>query len=94
MRITSDQQAAIRTAVTEAFGAGAFVWLFGSRADDAKRKVDVVIETPEPLALHQVHALCLEQLGWLSNAESWIALRQVRNQFTHDYPDCPAQCFP
>lgn len=41
MRLTSDQQAAIRTATTEAFGAGAAVWLFGSRADDAKRGGDI-----------------------------------------------------
>ena len=35
----------------------------------------------------------LEQLGWLSNAEAWNTLRQIRNQFTHDYPDSPAQRF-
>ena len=33
----------------------------------------------------------LEQLGWLGNAESWSTLRQIRNQFTHDYPDDAAQ---
>ena len=41
MRLTSNQQSAIRTAATEAFGAGAAVWLFGSRADDAKRGGDI-----------------------------------------------------
>jgi hypothetical protein len=35
----------------------------------------------------------LEQLGWLPNAEAWNTLRQIRNQFTHDYPDSPAQRF-
>ena len=34
MRLTPDQQIAIRTATAEAFGAGATVWLFGSRVDD------------------------------------------------------------
>lgn len=29
----------------------------------------------------------LEQLGWLSSAEEWNVLRQIRNQFAHDYPD-------
>lgn len=29
----------------------------------------------------------LEQLGWLASADDWLALRQVRNQFSHDYPD-------
>jgi hypothetical protein len=35
----------------------------------------------------------LEQLGWLPSAEAWNTLRQIRNQFTHDYPDSPAQRF-
>nr|VFK11247.1 MAG: hypothetical protein BECKLPF1236B_GA0070989_102127 [Candidatus Kentron sp. LPFa] len=29
----------------------------------------------------------MEQLGWLESAEEWSELRQVRNEFTHDYPD-------
>jgi hypothetical protein len=29
----------------------------------------------------------LEQLGWLSSAEDWLVLQQIRNQFTHEYPD-------
>jgi len=29
----------------------------------------------------------LEQLGWLASAEDWNVLRQIRNQFAHDYPD-------
>lgn len=35
----------------------------------------------------------LEQLGWLPSADDWLALRQVRNQFAHDYPDSPAERF-
>ena len=35
----------------------------------------------------------LEQLGWLPSADEWLTLRQVRNQFAHDYPDSPAECF-
>ena len=41
MRLTPGQQAAIRIAAIEAFGAGAAVWLFGSRADDGKRGGDI-----------------------------------------------------
>ena len=33
----------------------------------------------------------LEQLGWLPSADTWAELRQVRNQFTHDYPDDAAE---
>ncbi|NDP39370.1 MAG: hypothetical protein GZ093_11560 [Rhodoferax sp.] len=29
----------------------------------------------------------LEQLGWLPSADDWNVLRQIRNQFAHDYPD-------
>lgn len=35
----------------------------------------------------------LEQLGWLRSADDWQTLRQVRNQFAHDYPDSPTERF-
>lgn len=35
----------------------------------------------------------LEQLGWLQSADDWLTLRQVRNQFAHDYPDSAAERF-
>jgi hypothetical protein len=35
----------------------------------------------------------LEQLGWLPSADAWAALRQIRNQFTHDYPDDAVERF-
>lgn len=35
----------------------------------------------------------LEQLGWLPSADEWLTLRQIRNQFSHDYPDSPAERF-
>jgi hypothetical protein len=35
----------------------------------------------------------LEQLGWLASADDWQTLRQIRNQFTHDYPDNPTERF-
>ncbi len=35
----------------------------------------------------------LEQLGWLPSADAWAALRQIRNQFTHDYSDDAAERF-
>jgi hypothetical protein len=35
----------------------------------------------------------LEQLGWLQSADDWLMLRQVRNQFAHDYPDRPTERF-
>jgi hypothetical protein len=35
----------------------------------------------------------LEQLGWIASADEWLALRQVRNQFAHDYPNSAAVRF-
>lgn len=35
----------------------------------------------------------LEQLGWLLSADEWLSLRQVLNQFAHDYPDSPIERF-
>lgn len=35
----------------------------------------------------------LEQLGWLPSADDWLTLRQIRNQFSHDYPDSSAERF-
>lgn len=35
----------------------------------------------------------LEQLGWLPSADDWLILRQIRNQFAHDYPDSPTERF-
>ena len=49
MRLTQDQQAAIRTAATEVFGECAGVWLFGSRADDSKKGGDIdLLIRPDP----------------------------------------------
>jgi len=31
----------------------------------------------------------LEQLGYLAHADAWQPLREIRNQFAHDYPDDP-----
>ena len=35
----------------------------------------------------------LEQLGWLASADEWQTLRQIRDQFTHDYPNNPTERF-
>jgi len=41
MRLTASQIEIIRQAARQNFGAGASVWLFGSRVDDARRGGDV-----------------------------------------------------
>ena len=31
----------------------------------------------------------LEKIGAIESAEQWLLLREMRNQFSHDYPDDP-----
>lgn len=47
MRLSPQQQSAIRATVAETFGADAAVWVFGSRVDDSKRggDIDLLIQT-------------------------------------------------
>ncbi len=49
MRLSQDQQTAIRSAGVEMFGAKVGVWLFGSRMDDSLRggDVDILLDIPE-----------------------------------------------
>lgn len=49
MRLTQDQQAAIRSAGVEMFGAKASIWLFGSRTDDSLRggDIDILLDIPD-----------------------------------------------
>ncbi|HET9114363.1 MAG TPA: nucleotidyltransferase domain-containing protein [Burkholderiales bacterium] len=49
MRISQDQQTAIRSAGVEMFGAQVGVWLFGSRVDDSLRggDIDILLDIPE-----------------------------------------------
>jgi hypothetical protein len=48
-------------------------------------------QSPEQLALQHSMTLCQGHaealLGWLASADEWQTLRQIRNQFAHDYPD-------
>ncbi len=48
MRLTDLQRTIIRVTVAETFGAGANVWLFGSRVNDNQRggDIDLLVEIP------------------------------------------------
>lgn len=59
MRLTESQQMIIKSAVARIVSADSRVWLFGSRADDARRggDIDLLVETPCVLP-DRVGALC------------------------------------
>ncbi|PXW97059.1 hypothetical protein C7444_105158 [Sphaerotilus hippei] len=52
MRLTPDEQQAVRLASREAFPTGTRVLLFGSRVDDQKRggDIDLLVELPQALS--------------------------------------------
>ena len=68
MRLTAEQTRAIHQTTAEIFGAGARVWLFGSRMDDQAMggDIDLLIETRRKPPLRQVlraQALLEQRLG-------------------------------
>jgi len=82
MRLTPDQQAAIRSTVTETFGEGAGVWLFGSRIDDNKRggDIDLLIETKQS----DVAAIVQAELAFLTKLQ--MKLGEQKIDVLVDYP--------
>ncbi len=62
MRLTLEQQAAIRSTTAEAFGPGVAVWLFGSRVNDAALGGDVDIYVESDLAELQREVRCKVKL--------------------------------
>ena len=66
MRLSSDQVQAIRSAASSTFGAGAAVWLFGSRVDDTKRGGDIdLLVRPAQAAMDQSFAKKVRMLTLL-----------------------------
>lgn len=66
MRLTEQQRAIIRATVAETFGAGADVWLFGSRVDDSKRGgIDLLIETDQV----DVDAIARAEISFLTKIQ-------------------------
>lgn len=75
MRLTLEQRVAIRNSVSEVFGAGAKVWLFGSRVDDSKRggDIDLLVCPDETLGL----SLLAGKIRLLNKLEAQIGERKV-----------------
>ena len=69
MRLTQQQQAAIRSASAEVFGQDVRVWLFGSRVDDGKKGGDIdLLISPGPAARDQPFAREIRLLAKLERA--------------------------
>jgi predicted nucleotidyltransferase len=82
MRLTEQQHTAIRSLVTEVFGARAEVWLFGSRVDDNKRggDIDLLIETDQV----DVNALTRAEICFLTKLQ--MKLGEQKIDVLLDYP--------
>lgn len=75
MRLTPEQQTAIRMAAAEAFGADAEVWLFGSRVDDRRRGGDIdLLVRPRPAATDR---LLERKIRMLTRLERLLGERKV-----------------
>ena len=82
MRLTDQQRAIIRATVAETFGAGAEVWLFGSRVDDSKRggDIDLLIETDQS----DLNAIMRSEIAFLSKVQ--MKLGEQKIDVLLDYP--------
>lgn len=82
MRLTDQQRAIIRATVAETFGAGADVWLFGSRVDDSKRggDIDLLIETDQV----DVDAIARAEISFLTKVQ--MKLGEQKIDVLLDYP--------
>ena len=83
MRLTRDQQAAIRSAIDETFGEGTDVWLFGSRADDSKRggDIDLLIKTSK----NDVAEIVRSEIAFLARVK--MKLGEQKIDLLVDYPE-------
>lgn len=82
MRLTTQQQAAVRTTVSETFGSDAQVRLFGSRVDDSKRggDIDLLITTSQS----DVQAIMRAEIALLTKLQ--MKLGEQKIDVLLDYP--------
>jgi predicted nucleotidyltransferase len=81
MRLTENQVAAIRQAVADTFGAGAQVWLFGSRVDDNKRGGDInLLVHPGPEVSSNLLLRKIRLFGQLERL--WVNVRLISSSNT------------
>ncbi|APW46136.1 nucleotidyltransferase domain-containing protein [Rhodoferax antarcticus] len=75
MRLSINQQTAIRAASIAAFDAGVSVWLFGSRVDDNKRggDIDLLIQ-PAPAATSDLFS---RKIRFLTRLERELGERKI-----------------
>jgi len=75
MRLSPEQQSAIRAASLASFNEGVRVWLFGSRVDDNKRggDIDLLIQ-PAPSATDHLFA---RKIRFLTRLEQVLGERKI-----------------
>ena len=82
MRLTVQQQTAIRTTVSETFGADAQVCLFGSRTDDNKRggDIDLLITTSQS----DIQSIMRAEISLLTKLQNRLGEQKI--DVLLDYP--------
>ncbi len=82
MRLTAQQQAAVRATVSETFGSDAQVRLFGSRADDNRRggDIDLLVTTPEC----DIQVLMRAEISLLTQLQKQLGEQKI--DLLLDYP--------
>ena len=82
MRLSPDQQSAIRTTAIETFGDKVSIWLFGSRVDDNKRggDIDLLIEATQS----DVDAIVRAELAFVTKLQ--MKLGEQKIDVLVDYP--------
>ena len=82
MRLTKQQHVLIKATVSEAFGANADVWLFGSRVNDSKLggDIDLLIETDQV----DVDRIYRAEISLLSKLQAQLGEQKI--DVLLDYP--------
>ena len=81
MRLTPQQQDAIRTTVAETFGTEASVWLFGSRVDSSNcgGDIDLLIETN----LSDVNTIVRAELAFVTKLQMKLGEQKIDVLFNY-----------